>query len=142
MYQKVIILGNLGADPEMRYTADGTPVTSFRVATNEVWSDRESGEKRERTTWWRVSAWRKLAEPCNQYLAKGRQVFVEGTIVADPNTGAPRIWTGQDGTARASYEINAQVVRFVGGRGGGEAAAAAPAEAAHEGPTTEEDLPF
>jgi single-strand DNA-binding protein len=116
MFQKVIIAGNLGGDPVMRYTSDGTPVTSFSVATSERWSDR-SGERKERTTWWRVTAWKKLAETCNEYLSKGRQVLVEGTLMPDPETGGPRIWTGNDGQARASFELTAQVVRFIGGRG-------------------------
>jgi len=139
MYQKIIIAGNLGGDPVMRYTPDGVPVTTFSVATNEVWSDRESGDRRERTTWWRVTAWRKLAETCNEYLSKGRQVLVEGTMAADPATGGPRVWTGQDGQTRASFELTAQVVRFLGGRGpaqeGGPPASDSPY-------TSEDDLPF
>ena len=75
MYQKLIIVGNLGRDPEMRYTPDGTPVTNFSVATNRRWTDA-SGQQQERTVWFRVSAWRRLAETCNQYLSKGRQVMV------------------------------------------------------------------
>ena len=139
MYQKVIIAGNLGGDPVMRYTADGTPVTSFSVATNESWSDRETGERRERTTWWRVSAWRKLAEICNEYLSKGRQVLVEGTMAVDPETGRPRIWTGQDGQPRASFELKALTVKFIGGRGD---AAAGPSTPQEEAPASEDDLPF
>jgi len=143
MYQKVVIAGNLGGDPVMRYTSDGTPVTSFSVATNEVWSDRSSGERRERTTWWRVTTWRKQDEICNEYLSKGRQVLVEGTMTIDPETGGPRIWTGQDGQAGASLEINAQVVRFIGGRGdsmgsGGGGSSQGPDEM----PTNEDDMPF
>ena len=95
MFQKVIIAGNLGGDPVMRYTADGTPVTSFSVATSERWSDRNTGERRERTTWWRVSAWRKQAEICNEYLSKGRQVLVEGTMAVDAETGK-LIWQSKD----------------------------------------------
>jgi len=139
MYQKVIIAGNLGGDPVMRYTADGTPVTSFSVATNERWSDRETGERRERTTWWRVSAWRKQAEICNEYLSKGRQVLVEGTMTVDPETGGPRIWTTQDGQPRASLELTAREVRFIGGRGD---AAAGPSAPQDEAPASEDDLPF
>jgi len=141
MYQKVVIAGRLGNDPQMRYMQDGTPVTSFSVATNEVWSDKNSGEKRERTTWWRVTAWRKQAETCNQYLSKGRQVLVEGTLAADPNTGGPRLWTDQNGQTRASFELTAQVVRFIGSKGG-EAPAEGGAPAAGEAPGSEEDLPF
>ena len=77
MYQKVIIVGNLGTDPEMRYMPDGTAVTNFSVATNRRWTDRATGEPREETTWFRVSVWRQQAETANQYLSKGRQVLVE-----------------------------------------------------------------
>ncbi len=141
MYHRIILIGNLGGDPQMRYMQDGTPVTSFSVATSEAWADKTSGEKRERTIWWRVTAWRKLAETCNQYLSKGRQVFIEGTMTADPTTGNPRIWTDQNGQARASYEVTAQMVRFLGNKGG-----AGPAEGggppAGGAPGSEEDLPF
>jgi single-strand DNA-binding protein len=132
VYQKVIIAGNLGGDPELRYTPQGTPVANFSVATNESWTD-QSGQQQERTTWFRVTAWRRLAETCSQYLTKGRQVLVEGRMNPDPQTGAPRIWTGNDGVARASYEITALTVKFLGGRG----------MAAEEGvPTEEEEIPF
>jgi single-strand DNA-binding protein len=141
MYHRVIIAGRLGADPEMRYTPDGTPVTTLRVATDESYSDRESGERHKRTIWWRVTVWRKQAETCNQYLTKGQAVLVEGTLVADPNTSGPRIWSGQDGKPRASFEVTAQVVRFLSGRGG-EAAGAAAAEAGPEPPQNEDEMPF
>ena len=120
MYQKVVIVGNLGTDPEMRYMPDGTAVTNFSVATNRRWTDRSSGEPREETTWFRVSAWRQQAELANEYLSKGRQVLVEGRLKPDPQTGGPRTWTGQDGTVRASYELTADVIRFIGGRGEGD----------------------
>ncbi|MGQ9518224.1 MAG: single-stranded DNA-binding protein [Anaerolineae bacterium] len=136
MFHRVILLGNLGGDPVMRYTPNGTPVTNFNVATNERWVD-QSGETQERTTWWRVTVWGKQAEICNEYLSKGRQVLVEGTLVADPNTGGPRIWTDQNGNPRASFEVRARVVRFVGGRG-----EAPGVEAGVELPESEEDLPF
>ncbi len=119
MYQKVIIAGNLGNDPEMRYMPDGTAVTNFSVATNRRWTDRANGEPREETTWFRVSAWRQQAEIANEYLSKGRQVLVEGRLRPDPQTGGPRLWTGQDGSVRSSYEITADVIRFIGGRGDG-----------------------
>jgi len=141
MYHKVIIVGNLGQDPEMRYTADGTPVTNFSVATNRKWTNQD-GSQGEETVWFRVSAWRRLAETCNQYLSKGRQVFVEGMLKPDPNTGRPRIWTRQDGTAGASFEVRAFTVRFLGGRG--EQVGAVPSAEAEEPPgmMEAEDIPF
>jgi single-strand DNA-binding protein len=116
MYQKIIIAGHLGRDPEMRYTPDGTPVTNFSVATNRRWSNAD-GSQGEETIWFRVTAWRQLAELCNQYLTKGRPVLVEGRMTVDRETGGPRIWTGSDGQPRASFEITAATVKFLGGRG-------------------------
>jgi single-strand DNA-binding protein len=116
MYQKVVLVGNLGRDPEMRYTADGTPVTNFSIATSERWTGQD-GQQQERTTWWRVSAWRRLAETCNQYLTKGSQVLVEGRMNTDPETGGPRTFTRSDGTVGASYEVTAATVKFLGRRG-------------------------
>jgi len=110
MYQKLIIAGNLGQDPEMRYTPDGTPVTSFSVATNKRWTTSD-GQQGERTVWFRVTAWRRLAETCSQYLTKGRQVLVEGELQE------PRVWQGRDGEWRASLEVTASTVKFLGGRG-------------------------
>ena len=116
MYQKIVLVGNLGSDPEMRYMPDGTAVTNFSVATNRRWSDGRSGEPREETTWFRISVWGKQAEATNQFLSKGRSVLVEGRIRPDPQTGSPRVFTRQDGTVGASFEITADVVRFLGGR--------------------------
>ena len=116
MYQKIVLIGNLGRAPEMRYTPDGTPVTSFSIATNESWTGRD-GEQQERTTWWRITAWRRQAETCNQYLSKGSQVLVEGRMKPDPETGNPQVFTRTDGTTGASYEVTAHTVRFLGGRG-------------------------
>ena len=107
MYQKLIIVGRLGRDPEMRYTPDGTPVTSFSVATDRQWTDA-SGTKKQKMVWFRVSAWRKLAEVCNQYLKKGRQVLVEGEMAE------PKPYQGSDGTWRASLDVTAQTVKFLG----------------------------
>lgn len=116
MYQKIVIVGNLGRDPEMRYMPDGTAVTNLSVATNRRWTDRASGEPREETTWFRVSVWGNQAEAVNQYLSKGRQVLVEGRLQPDSETGGPRLYTRQDGTVGASYEIRAFLVRFLSGR--------------------------
>ncbi|MCA9994381.1 MAG: single-stranded DNA-binding protein [Anaerolineales bacterium] len=143
MYQKVIIVGNLGRDPEMRYMPDGTAVTSFSVATSRRWTDRNSGQPVDETTWFRVSVWGRQAETANQYLSKGSKVLVEGRMKPDPATGAPRIWTRQDGTAGASFELTAELVRFLSGRddasgysggGGGDDFSGG----AHE----EDDIPF
>jgi len=115
---KIILIGNLGRDPEMRYLGDGKPVTNFSVAVNESWTGAD-GEKHERTIWYRVSAWGRLAETCNQYLSKGRQVFVEGRLRADPETGGPRVYERNDGSAGASFEVTAQTVKFLSGRSSG-----------------------
>lgn len=140
MYQKIIIVGNLGRDPEMRYLQDGTAVTSFSVATSSKWTDKASGQPKEETTWFRVSVFGRQAEAVNQYMTKGQKVLVEGRIRPDPNTGNPRLWTRQDGTVAASFEIHADTVRFLGtkGDGGYEAGAPAGGAAAHD----EDDIPF
>jgi single-strand DNA-binding protein len=105
---KAIIVGNLGSDPETRYTTDGTPVTNFNVATSEDWTDK-GGEKRSKTEWHRIVAWRKLAEICGEYLKKGRQVYVEGKFQT-------RSWE-KDGATHYSTEIVAETVQFLGGNG-------------------------
>jgi single-strand DNA-binding protein len=139
MYQKVTIVGNLGNDPEMRYTPSGAPVTRFSVATNRRWTSPE-GDSREETVWFRVSAWRKLAETCNQYLSKGRQVLVEGRLTSDPESGGPKVWTGSDGVARASYELNALTVKFLGTRG--ETEETLPPETPESPKEVEDEIPF
>ena len=108
---KAIILGNLGRDPELRHTQAGKAVATLRVATNEVWTD-QSGEHQERTEWHSVVVWGKAAENCNQYLKKGRTVFIEGRIQT-------RKWQDKEGHDRYSTEIVADRVQFVGGQGGG-----------------------
>lgn len=112
-YQKIIIVGRLGADPQMRYTPSGDPVTSFSVATDRQHNGAD-GAKVKETTWFRVSVWGKQAESCNQYLAKGKQVLVEGRLIAD-DKGGPRVYEAQ-GEKRASFEINADTVRFLSPR--------------------------
>ena len=114
-YQKIVIVGNLGRDPEMRYTESGQAVTNINVATNRQYT-ASSGEKVKETTWFRVSAWGRLAEICNQYLKTGRQVLVEGRLNPDRETGNPRVFERKDGTFGASYEITADRVVFIGGR--------------------------
>ncbi len=115
MYQLIIIAGNVGKDPEMRYMPDGKAVTSFSVATNRQYTG-SNGEQVKETTWFRVTTWGKTAEVCNQYVKKGSKVLVEGRLTADKNTGGPKIWTRQDGTAGASFEISAASVRFLSSR--------------------------
>ncbi len=140
MYQKIIIAGNLGRDPEMRYAPNGDAVTSLNVATNRKYTDK-GGQKVEETTWFRVSVWGKQAETCNQYLKKGSKVLIEGRLQADKATGGPRIWTRQDGTAGSSFEITAESVRFLsGGRDDGNGASG---PAMHDAaPMDEENIPF
>lgn len=110
MYQRIIIIGNLGRDPEQRFTPDGTPVTTFSVATS-----RRYGEKDE-TTWFRVTVWSKQAESCNQYLHKGSKVLVEGRLRPD-ESGNPRVYQRKDGSWGASYEVTAETVRFLTPKG-------------------------
>ena len=139
MYHKIVIVGHLGRDPEMRYTADGTPVTNFSVASSRRWN-RSDGTQVDETVWFRVSAWRRLAETCNQFLQKGRLVLVEGRLQPDER-GNPRVFTRSDGTTGASYEVTAVVVRFLGGRG--EAPPdESPGAAIEPSAELEPDIPF
>lgn len=117
MYQKIVIVGRLGRDPEMRYMPDGTAVTSMNVATDRRWTDKSTGQPVSETTWFRVSVWGRQGETANQYLAKGAMVLIEGHLRPDPQTGAPRLFTRQDGTQGASFEVTAEVVRFLSGKG-------------------------
>jgi single-strand DNA-binding protein len=130
-YQYTVIIGNVGRDPELRYTPSGVAVCDFSLAVNRTWTDRQSNERREETTWFRVTCWRQLAEIANQYVVKGRQVMVAGRIGASA-------YIGQDGEARASLELTALDLQLLGRRdegfeSGGE----------DEGyPSEPEDLPF
>ena len=132
MFHRITIIGFVGQEPQMRYTEDGTPVTNFSVATRQVvskervsgcpagWKESLNGKNWELTTWFRVTTWRKLAEAANNFLEKGQQVFVEGELRGEPVDGNqnPRIWTGNDGEHRASYEVTARTVKFLGKREG------------------------
>ena len=140
---KVILVGNLGRDPELRYTPGGQAVTSFSVATNERWNDKE-GKTQERTEWHRIVVWGKQAENCANYLQKGRPVYIEGRLQT-------REWEDKEGQKRQTTEIVAQTVQFLGGREGG--AGGAPRAAGGPGPAREnepepgppggsEDIPF
>jgi len=123
---KVILVGNLGSDPEMRYTPNGKAVTSFSVATNRRYTT-SAGESREETDWFRISVWGKQAEQCNQFLSKGKQVYIEGRLHA-------RSWEGQNGQMRTSLEVTAERIIFLGRR--------TPASLPEEGELEPEDLPF
>ncbi len=109
---KVIIVGNLGQDPETRYMPSGSAVTNFTVATNESWKDKQTGEQKERTEWHRVSMFNRLAEVAAEYLRKGSQVYIEGKL-------RTRKWQGKDGNDRYTTEIIADEMQMLGGRGGG-----------------------
>jgi len=133
---KVMLIGNLGADPEMRYTPTGKAVTTFRIAVNRTWKDSSTGEQRQDTQWVRIVTWTQLAEICARYLSKGRQVYVEGRLQT-------RSWEGQDGTRRYMTEVVAQEVILLDRRPGdaAEEAVSAGYEEFEEG-MGEEELPF
>ena len=138
-YNKVMLIGNLGKDPEVRFTANGRAMARFSLATSEVWTDAE-GHRQERTEWHNIVVWGKQGETCGQYLAKGRQVFVEGSI-------RNRSYDDKSGNKRYVTEIVAQRVRFLGGGGGGRIApeAEGPAEespAGGDAPSMDDDIPF
>ena len=138
---KIIVIGHLGRDPEMRYTPNGQAVTSFSVASSRRYTT-SAGEQREETEWFNVSAWGKLGETCNQYLTKGRQVYVEGRL-------SSRTYEARDGQTRVALDVSLTDVQFLGGRGGDTdaAPATAPYEAggmADQGSDFDavDDLPF
>jgi single-strand DNA-binding protein len=114
MYQTIILIGNLGKDPEMRFTPSGQPVTTLSVATNRRYNNA-NGQPVKETTWFRITVWGKQAEACNQYLHKGSRVLVEGRLTPDPETGGPHIWEN-NGKYGASFEVTASAVRFVSRR--------------------------
>jgi single-strand DNA-binding protein len=127
---KIIVIGNVGNEPEMRFTPNGNPVTSFRVATS--WRYTSQGERKEETEWFTVVAWNKLAEQCNQFLTKGRLVYVEGRLRS-------RSWEGKDGKTHFTNEIVAEKVTFLDR----QAAAAQPEEGGEEtGELSPDDIPF
>ncbi len=133
---KAIIIGNLGRDPEMRYTQDGTAVANINVATSEQWTDKATGEKRERTEWHRIVLFRRLAEICSQYLTKGSKVYIEGRIQT-------REWEDKDGNRRWTTEIVAQTMQMLGSRSDASGSGGPPGEYPdyymQGGPQEEED---
>ena len=141
MYHTRIIVGNLGKDPEMRYTPSGQAVTSFSIAISRQYT-AGNGEQVKETIWFRVSTWGKSAEACNEHLKKGSKVLVEGRITPDKTTGGPRIWTKQDGTSGSSFEVTAQTVRFLGAKGEGSPMVEAAHELGGSELPPEDDIPF
>ncbi len=135
MVNKVILIGRLGADPEIRYTPSGAEVATFRIATSENWTNK-SGEKEERTEWHRIVAWRNLAKICGEYLNKGRLVYIEGRL-------RTRQWEDKDGNKRTTTEIEATEMKMLGGGGEPRKTTKEPgADYTPPSPANEEDIPF
>lgn len=140
-FNKIILIGNLGRDPELRYTPQGTPVASFTMATNDKRKGKD-GEAEENTTWFRVTLWGKQAETAAAHLVKGRPVYIEGKLRLDE-------WTDRDGKQRATLEVHATDMQFIGGKpegagaaGGATGAVGETPEAKSEGDKPDDDIPF
>ena len=140
MYHTIIIVGNLGKDPEMRYTPSGQAVTSFSVATSRQYT-AGNGEQVKETIWFRISTWGKTAEACNAHLKAGAKVLIEGRLEPDKTTGGPRIWTKKDGASGASFEVTASTVRFLSKKETGSMVETATEFGGHQLPP-EDDVPF
>jgi single-strand DNA-binding protein len=137
MYQKIMIAGNLGRDPEMRYMPDGTAMTSFSVAVADGFGDNK------KTLWFRVTVWGKRAETANQYLTKGQKVLIEGRLQGDANTGGPRMWTRQDGSVGTSFEIRADNFTFLSSRAEAmDDGGYSDGDSSSGGAVEEDDIPF
>lgn len=135
MYQRVIIVGNVGRDAEMRYTPSGVPVTSFSVAVNRRWNSA-TGEQQEKTTWFRVTCWRKLAETAGQYVKKGQRILVEGEVEA-------QAYIDREGTPRGTLELTANNFKFLSARAeAGEGPGAGAGVGEEEFPVHEDEIPF
>jgi single-strand DNA-binding protein len=135
------LIGNLGRDPELKYTPSGDAVVKISVATSRKWTSRD-GSPGEETVWFRCTAWRKLAETINQYLSKGRLVYIEGRLEPDRATGGPRVFTRSDGTAGASFEMVIDTIKLLGSKTNGDSAGAeAPAEGG-TAPVADTEIPF
>ena len=114
-FHTIIIVGNLGKDPVMRYATNGNAVTEMNVASNRQYTD-SAGQKVKETTWFKVSVWGKQAESCNTYLKKGSSVLVEGELRPDKETGNPKVFQKSDGSTGASYEVTSKTVKFLNGK--------------------------
>ena len=139
MWHTIIIVGNLGKDPEMRYTPSGQAVTSFNVASSRQYTSG-NGQTVKETCWFRVSVWGKQAESTNQYLKKGSKVLVEGHLIPDQATGGPKTYPKKDGTTGSSYDVSALTVKFLSSRTESEAPGA-PVEETGAAPS-EDEIPF
>ena len=115
----IILQGNLGRDSEMRYLPDATPVVDFSVATSRTWKDKESGERKQETAWFKVTVWGAYGEALHPHLKKGNPIYVVGALRPDKETGGPRVYERKDGTFGAQYEVTADKVNFVSGSGNG-----------------------
>lgn len=139
-FNKITIVGNLGRDPELRYTPQGTPVCSFTLATNERRKDR-AGESQDITTWFRVTLWGRQAETASQYLTKGRPIYIEGRLRVEE-------WTDKDGRQRYTLEVHATDMQFIGGRGDESAPRSSRPEKSGgadempDAPVGDDDIPF
>ncbi len=130
---KIMIIGNLGRDPELNYTPSGTAVTKFSVADSRRWRDKQSGEQREETTWFNVVAWNQLAETCNQYLHKGSKVFIEGRMTS-------RKYTDKDGNERTAWDVTALDMQMLDPKGQGSSSSSSSAGGFDE--MSGDDVPF
>lgn len=146
MFHTIIIAGNVGKNPEMRYTPSGQAVTTFSVASNREYT--HNNEKVKETCWFRVTTWGKQAEVCNQYVKQGMKILVEGRLSPDKATGGPRVWAKKDGTSAASFEVTAGTVRFLSPGNGKDGAPAEMSVGADEDGELdgsmpgEDDIPF
>jgi len=140
-FNKVILVGNLGRDPELRYTPQGTPVCSFSIATNERRKDRATGENMDLTTWFRVTLWGRQAETASQYLVRGRSVYIEGRLRVEE-------WTDRDGKPRHTLEVHGTDMQFIGGQRETEGDRAARSQGgattkpAEPNDLSDDDIPF
>lgn len=136
MFQQIILVGNLGRDPEMRYTPSGVPVTDFSVAVSRRWTGQD-GQQQEKTVWFRVTAWRRQAELASQYLTKGRQVMVIGEVEE------PDVWQDREGNYRSNLQVTARTIQFLGGRGDMDAGGGyGGMQGGADEDTASEDIPF
>ena len=142
MFHRVTIIGNLGRDPEMRYTPSGVPVVDFSVAATRRWK-KQDGTLDTETVWFRCTAWRETAERINQYLHKGSKVYIEGRLNPDSN-GSPRVWARKDGSWGASYELTVETIKFLDARGAATAEGPEVIDVIEEPPPSlhESDIPF